>query len=99
MPSPRILRAEYPRHLPKPYALSPYRVWSCPHTGPFFGHHKRAVYEALVPADFFGVVELVEKGPPQIEQDTGLGPLAQSPMHGTLGAIPLGQFAPWSPCP
>lgn len=41
-----------------------YRVWSCPHSRPFFGGDEHPVNETFIPPDFAPVVELVKESAP-----------------------------------
>ena len=66
---------------------------------PFFCGDEHAVNEALIPAHFLPVIQLVEEGPPHVQEHVRFGPLFQSAMHGALGAVPFRQFAPGSARP
>src|SRR6267143_4239070 len=60
-----MLPAEYPRHRPVPSTSFPCRGWWGRFWRPFFRRGEAAVDEALVPAEFLPVVELVEEGAPE----------------------------------
>jgi hypothetical protein len=65
-----------------------------PTSAPFFCGDEHAVNEAFIPPHLLPVIELVEEGPPHVEQGFTLGPLLQAAVDGAPRTVPLGQFAP-----
>src|SRR5262245_58228831 len=94
-----MLPAEYPRHRPVPSTWFPCRAWFCRLWRPLFGGREAAGDEALVPANFLAVVELVEKGTPQRQEHAGVFPLPQPAPARRRTPVPHRQFAPGSACP
>src|ERR1044071_4086490 len=89
-----MLPAEYPRHRPVRSTLFPCHVWWARFWRPLFRGRKAAIHEALVPADLLAVVELVEKGAPERQQDPALLPLAEPAPAGRRAPVSGWQFTP-----
>jgi hypothetical protein len=64
-----------PRHRPAPSTSSPSRVSSCRPWIPLVGGHEAAIRTAFIPPNLLLVIELGEKGPPQLEQHPRLLPV------------------------